>query len=72
MSSQTTEHPPFPEVIPMTISDAKVLAPAILKDNPELRLAVDAIYNQDALGVLVLMSALRDRINQLRKPFNEQ
>jgi hypothetical protein len=50
----------------MTISDAKVLAPALLKDNEDLRLAVEAIRTQDALGVLVLMSALRDRIHELR------
>ncbi len=61
-----TELPPFPNVIPMTISDAKVLAPALLKDNEDLRLAVEAIRTQDALGVLVLMSALRDRIHELR------
>ena len=50
----------------MTISDAKVLAPSLLNGNDDLRLAVDAIRTQDALGVLVLMSALRDRIHELR------
>jgi hypothetical protein len=64
--SQTTEHPPFPNVVPLTISDAKNLAPGLLKDNPDLRLAYDAIMHQDPIGVLVLMSALRDRLAELR------
>lgn len=64
--SQTTEHPPFPNVVPLTISDAKNLAPGLLKDNPDLRLAYDAIMQQDPIGVLVLMSALRDRLAELR------
>ena len=64
--NKAREQPPFPDVLPLTISDAKVLAPSLLKDNEDLRLAVVAINSQDALGVLVLMSALRDRIEQLR------
>lgn len=64
--NNSTEQPPFPNVIPMTVSDAKVLAPSLLNGNDDLRLAVDAIRTQDALGVLVLMSALRDRIHELR------
>ena len=64
--SQATEHPPLPNLIPLTISDAKNLAPGLLKDNPDLRLAYDAIMTQDALGVLILMSALRDRLAELR------
>ena len=64
--SEATEQPPIPNVSPLTLSDAKVLAPALLRDNESLRLAVEAIENQDALGVLVLMSALRDRIKEMR------
>lgn len=60
------EKPPFPNLLPLTISDAKNLAPGLLKENPDLTLAVEAIKSQDALGVLVLMSALRERISELR------
>ena len=65
------EKPPFPNLLPLTISDAKNLASGLLKENPDLSLAVDAIRSQDALGVLVLMSALRERINELRSSNNE-
>lgn len=64
--SEATEQPPIPNVSPLTLSDAKLLAPALLRDNESLRLAVEAIQGQDAIGVLILMSALRDRIKEMR------
>jgi len=64
--TQATEQPPFPEILPMTLADAKAVAPMLMEKNEGLRLAVEAIQTQDVLGVLVLMAFLRERAQQIR------
>jgi hypothetical protein len=66
MNKSAPEQAPFPEIMPMTISDAKALAPMLMEQNEGLRQAVEAIENQDVLGVLVLMAYLRERVQQIR------
>jgi hypothetical protein len=67
MSKTASEQPPFPEIMPMTISDARALAETLMEQNDGLRQAVEAIKTQDVLGVLVLMAFLRERVQHIRE-----
>jgi hypothetical protein len=65
-TTKDLEQAPFPEVMPMTLADARALAPSLMAENDGLRCAVEAIQTQDVLGVLVLMAYLRERIRDIR------
>jgi hypothetical protein len=65
-TTKDLEQSPFPEVMPMTLADARALAPSLMAENDGLRYAVEAIQTQDVLGVLVLMAYLRERIRDIR------
>ena len=56
------EIPPFPKHLgPMTMTDALVLLPSLIEDDPELAAIVETIDAQDAFRLLLIMSALHRR-----------
>ena len=56
------EIPPFPKHLgPMTLTDALVLLPSLIEDDPELAAIVETIEAQDAFRLLLIMSAVHRR-----------
>lgn len=66
------ELPPFPNHLgPMTLSDARVLLPSIMEDDPELAEFVEAIRTQDAFQLLLIMAACVERVEAINSEVSE-
>lgn len=60
------EVPMFPKHLgPMTLTDALVLLPSIIEDDPELASIVATIEAQDAFRLLLIMSACQQRADAI-------
>lgn len=66
------ELPPFPNHLgPMTLSDARVLLPSIMDDDPELAAIVESIEAQDAFNLLMIMAACVERVETINSESTE-
>ena len=60
------EIPPFPKHLgPMTLTDALVLLPSLMEDDPQLAAIVETINEQDAFRLLLIMSAAHRRAAEI-------